>query len=699
MNTLASAPSSLNEIPLGHLKPSKTNPRDDFESPGVLAYLEELAETIRKPDGVLQPILVRPEYCVGLGSREAIEKARPPCGWQSVTLKTPRFEIIAGECRWRASEMASRLTIPSIVREMTDDDAQEAQQIENLKRRGLTPMQESKGIARMLALKNDRGEQRYTVDTLAAKLGFKRAWVYRRWALLGVPEAGKKAMADGSLSPTVAQLIVTVPRPEARENFTRRILKPELTEGPLSYAEAKKVRDADFVQVLKNVAFDLADASLVPAAGACTTCPKMSANCAELFEGDDNAHLKQRTCMDPVCYRAKVTARQKQQQAEAVKAGNTMLTGDEAAKIYPFFTDDGVMDPKSPYVQLGTKPAEHLVKKEVTKIPTWEKLVADAEVETGAKVPRVIIPDQKGVMREHVEMKLAIAAIEKAGEPIFREAGGGGGVMIGAGKSDDAFAVQKKAEAERAKVQWAVTKAALDAVWAALLKGWDSAPVWEELFYVAMQHAGDGGLGVLAKWRDLPVKDGDFARSDAVEIWRNKLTVAERDALVPLLLVSANMKAAGAGAEDFKSFARALKVDLGAIEKKAVADFKAKEKGARLSPAELEAKVREMMREKKPVMTIAVSLGLALKKAGRIWDKITKENAAAKAVSDPKILAQWVKARAGGMSIEEIARSYKVEVADVKGALQARDGFMESPKKAPKAKAAKKRNVRDEQRA
>jgi hypothetical protein len=285
------------------------------------------------------------------------------------------------------------------------------------------------------------------------------------------------------------------------------------------------------------------------------------------------------------------------------------------------------MDPKSPYVLLTTKPAAHLLKREVTKVDTWQTLVEEAEEKTGVRVPRVVIPDQQGVIRDHVEIKLAIAAIEKAGEPIFRESDGAKAPK----GTEDPFAEQKKAEADRAKVQWAVAKASLDAVWAALLKGWDTAAVWEELFYIAMTHAGDTGLGVITTWRGLKVGDGEFARSDAVEIWRNKLTNAERDALVPVLLVAAGLKAHGAEAEEFKGLARALKVNLDAVKRNALDALEDAERAAKLTPAQLEAKAREMVREKKSAMSIAVSLGVPLKKIDKIMTKIERENAAATA--------------------------------------------------------------------
>lgn len=627
---------TFTDIPLAEITPSRTNPRKDFDSAAMVDYLNELAATIRQK-GVLQPILVRPAYCVGARTRAEIEATR----WTGMARFA--FEIIAGECRWRASQVAQMAKIPCIVTEMTDDDAREAQQIENLQRRDLNPLDEAEGIAEMLALKNDEGKPRYTAGSLAEKLGASRAWISSRRAWIGLPQCAKTALKEGRLDVQLATLIASIPVTAAREEFAEMILKPELVEGPLTRAQARALRDEKFIRVLRSVPFALDDGELVPSAGACLACPKMSANCAEVFAAEDAALIKQRTCLDPQCYRTKLAALQVRQAAAASGDGKVMLPAAESEKIYPFYTATGEMDPKSPYVALGSKPAAHLLKREVTKVDTWQTLVEEAEEKTGVRVPRIVIADQQGIIRDHVETKLAIAAIEKAGEPIFRETDG----ATAPKGTEDPFAVQKKAEADRAKVQWTVAKAALDAVWAALLKGWDSAAVWEELFYIGMTHAGDNGLGVIASWRGLKIGDGEFGRADAVEIWRNKLSAAERDALIPLLLVAGEIKHHGAQAEDFKGLARALEVNLGAVEKQALADLANADRAAKLTPAQLEAKVRELAREKMSAMAIAVSLGLPLKKIDKVLAKVERENAAAtKETTAPLTVKPGKKAKA-----------------------------------------------------
>ena len=112
--------SSIQDIPLGKIRESKTNPRRFFDE----AKLAELADNIRQ-HGVLQPILLRPL----------------PEG------ETGTYEIVAGTRRYRASKLAKRESIPATVRELTDAQALELQVIENVQRVDVHPLDEAQGYA------------------------------------------------------------------------------------------------------------------------------------------------------------------------------------------------------------------------------------------------------------------------------------------------------------------------------------------------------------------------------------------------------------------------------------------------------------------------------------------------------------------------------------------------------------------------
>ena len=111
-------------LPVGDLQPGKYQPRTRMDS----AALEELAASIRV-QGLMQPILVRP---VDNASGE------------------DRYEIIAGERRWRAAQMAGLHEVPTLIREIPDESALAMALIENIQRENLNPLEEAQGLQRLI---------------------------------------------------------------------------------------------------------------------------------------------------------------------------------------------------------------------------------------------------------------------------------------------------------------------------------------------------------------------------------------------------------------------------------------------------------------------------------------------------------------------------------------------------------------------
>lgn len=111
-------------LPVGTLQPGKYQPRTQMDS----ASLEELAASIRA-QGLMQPILVRP-----LGERTGED----------------RFEIVAGERRWRAAQMAGLAEVPTLIREIPDESALAMALIENIQRENLNPLEEAQGLQRLI---------------------------------------------------------------------------------------------------------------------------------------------------------------------------------------------------------------------------------------------------------------------------------------------------------------------------------------------------------------------------------------------------------------------------------------------------------------------------------------------------------------------------------------------------------------------
>lgn len=167
-------------LPVEKLYPGKFQPRRLFDQNAI----DDLANSVRVK-GILQPILVRP-----------IEK-------------TDRFEIIAGERRWRAAQKANLHEVPVIVREMSDVDALEIALIENLQRQDLSPLEEAEGYRRLM------NEFRHTQEELAKTVGKSRSHVANTMRLLALPDAVKGFLDDGSLSAGHARALLTSPDPVA----------------------------------------------------------------------------------------------------------------------------------------------------------------------------------------------------------------------------------------------------------------------------------------------------------------------------------------------------------------------------------------------------------------------------------------------------------------------------------------------------
>lgn len=161
--TAAARSERFAQIPLAHLEPSAHNPRTHFDA----GKLQELADSIVQK-GIVEPLVVREfndagAYAAGTGG----------------------FEIIAGERRYRAALLAGLTTVPCLVRNYSDEDVLEIFVIENLQRDDLSPLEQARGFKQLLTANADR----FSVATIASKVGMSPAWVWDRLKLLDlVPE-------------------------------------------------------------------------------------------------------------------------------------------------------------------------------------------------------------------------------------------------------------------------------------------------------------------------------------------------------------------------------------------------------------------------------------------------------------------------------------------------------------------------------
>ena len=164
------------------LQPGKYQPRRHFED----ASLKELCESITK-HGLMQPIVVR-------------------------QLTTNSYEIIAGERRWRAAQMAKLSEVPVILRVATDEEALELALIENIQRSDLNPLEEAAGYQRLM------DEFHYTQEKLSPIVGKSRSHIANLLRLQKLPEAVKKHIDSGALTMGHARALLNAKEPEALAN-------------------------------------------------------------------------------------------------------------------------------------------------------------------------------------------------------------------------------------------------------------------------------------------------------------------------------------------------------------------------------------------------------------------------------------------------------------------------------------------------
>ncbi len=168
-------------LPVTALEPGPFQPRTAID-PEALA---ELTASIRQ-QGVLQPILARPH-----------------------PTDTGRFQIIAGERRWRASQAAGLHEIPVLVRALDDTEAMAAGLVENLQRQDLDPIEEAQGYRRL------QDEYGLTQDSLGSLVGKSRSHVANTVRLLNLPEPVRVQVSGGALSAGHARALLLHPEPEA----------------------------------------------------------------------------------------------------------------------------------------------------------------------------------------------------------------------------------------------------------------------------------------------------------------------------------------------------------------------------------------------------------------------------------------------------------------------------------------------------
>lgn len=199
-NAVEETVSGSDKLKLTDIEPNKEQPRKIFDE----TLLSELAASIEK-NGVLQPIVVRP-------------------------MSGGRYQIIAGERRWRAARLAGLTEIPAIIKELSDEEALEIAMIENLQREDLNPLEEAQGYRFMM----DR--LKITQEQAAERVGKSRPAVANALRLLNLPSAVQLMVGSKKLSMGHARAILGLKSEKDMVTVARKVID----EG-LSVRETEKL--------------------------------------------------------------------------------------------------------------------------------------------------------------------------------------------------------------------------------------------------------------------------------------------------------------------------------------------------------------------------------------------------------------------------------------------------------------------------
>ena len=210
-------------ISIHDVKPNANQPRKIFDEEKIA----ELAASI-KENGIIQPLIVRK--------------------------KGKRYEIVAGERRWRASVKAELKEVPCIVRELDDEQNMLLAIVENMQREDLNPMEEAEGLNQMIAAYG------LTQEQVSKSIGKSRPYIANSLRLLKLPEEIRDLISDGSLSAGHGRTLVSVPDEARQIEIARKILKEGLSvreteklaaekEEPGKKRRGRKPKDPDVARV------------------------------------------------------------------------------------------------------------------------------------------------------------------------------------------------------------------------------------------------------------------------------------------------------------------------------------------------------------------------------------------------------------------------------------------------------------------
>lgn len=189
---VATATEETNQVAIDLIDPSSLQPRSVFDD----AKLEELAKSITA-NGIVQPILLR--------------------------RKGVRFELIAGERRWRAAQLAGLTKVPAVLRNVSDEKVLEIALIENIQREDLNPIEEARAYKKLIDTLG------LTQESVAERVGRDRSYITNYLRLLRLPEDIQDLVQIGRLSTGHARTLLGLDHLDKQRQIARKIIEQDLS--------------------------------------------------------------------------------------------------------------------------------------------------------------------------------------------------------------------------------------------------------------------------------------------------------------------------------------------------------------------------------------------------------------------------------------------------------------------------------------
>lgn len=217
----------MNVVSIASIVPNRLQPRRRFDQDSLLALSDSIAEL-----GVLQPILVRP-----------LEKSHDQTTPGSAELEIARYELIAGERRWRAAQLAGLDEVPVIVRHIDDKESLEQAVVENLHREDLNPMEEAAAYQRLV------DDYELSTEEVARRVGKSRPAVANSLRLFQLPASVQRFLVDGQLAAGHGRALLGLPDPHSRQLLAEKTVEEFLSVRALERLVKRHMADTTVLGV------------------------------------------------------------------------------------------------------------------------------------------------------------------------------------------------------------------------------------------------------------------------------------------------------------------------------------------------------------------------------------------------------------------------------------------------------------------